>query len=132
MRPSTTRATHGSPSKIVISPVTPARGPSAYRCVRGASERSSTLPSTSPPSTSRWAPIQRTLTRARSGSGRSPRAGGRPLESEPGERRLTVPTHQEVEKGLRQRGLLGPGDHRDGIDDPPVRVLGSARRLLPP
>src|SRR5262245_9731653 len=130
MRPSNTRATHGSPSKTVISPVTPARGPSAYRCLRDASERSSTLPSTWPPSTSRWAPIQRTLTDARSGSGRSPGAGGRRLESEPGERRLTLPAHQEVEKGLRQRRLLGPGDHRDGIEDRPVRVLGRAKGFL--
>src|SRR5262245_47506894 len=121
----------GSPSKTVISPVTPARGPSAYRCVRDGSELSSTLPSTSPASTSRWAPIQRTLTRARSGGGgRAPRAGGRRLESVPGERRLTVAAHQEIEKGLRQRGLLGPGDHRDGIDDRPVRVLSRAKRFL--
>src|SRR5262245_24699249 len=130
MRPSTTLATHGPPSKTVISPMTPARGPNAYRCVRDASERRSTLPSTSPPSTSRWAPIQRTLTRARSGSRRSPRAGGRRLEPEPGERRLTVPTHEKVEKGLREPGLLGPGDDRDGIDDRPIGVFGRSKRFL--
>src|SRR5262245_62613231 len=120
----------GSLSKTVISPVTPALGPSAYSGVRNASERRSTLPSTLPPSTSRWAPIQRTLTGARSGGDRSPSAGGRRLETEPGECRLTVAAHQEIEKGLRERGMLGPGDHRDGIDDRPVRVLGRPRGRL--
>src|SRR5262249_29575177 len=132
MRPSTTLATHGPPSKTVISPVTPARGPNAYRCVRDASERRSTLPSTSPPSTSRWSPIQRTLMRGRSGSRRSPRAGGRRLESEPGERRLTVPTHEKVEKGLRERGLLGPSDDRHGIDDRPIGGFGRSKPFLHP
>src|SRR5262245_52331416 len=127
MRPSTIRATDGVPSKMLTSPCRPSRGPSAYRCGSSASVARSILAETSPESTSRWAPTQRTAHGAAAVvSALLSRTGRGRLEAEAGKRRAAVAAHEEIDEGLGERRLLRPGHDGDGIHDWTIGVRGGA------
>src|SRR5262245_29302080 len=83
----------------------------------------------SPPSTSRWAPTQRTFTSA-TRRRRSPHACGWRLEPEAGEDGLALPAEQKIEIRLSERRLLGAAHHRGGIEHGLVGVLGGAEGFL--
>src|SRR5262249_7129087 len=138
--PRSIRAMLSALPKIETSPRRPSSGPSPYRL--GATERdsSATCPRRSPPSTSRWAPIQRTPGPSVIGDSglracarlRSARAGGRRLEAEAGQRRAALLAAQQVEERPRERRLPRGGHHGPRGDHPAIAVVGPTGRLLHP